>query len=172
MTRSLFSPLFSSYLGFDSFFNEIDRVLDRATNDIHGGFPPINVFKDGQDYTIELAVAGFKETDITIELDEKQRTLHICGDTGAADDSKTFERQVVKQGIAHRKFTRSFTIAENLKVEGASLEHGLLTIRLKADEEETYKPRRIPLTTKENAPEELKATVGQRLLDKWQNPST
>lgn len=154
MTRSLFSPLFSSHLGFDSFFNEVNHMLDHASTEaIQGGFPPLNVYKDGENYTIELAVAGFKEGDITIEHDEKNGRLSISGDTGS--EASASGRQVIKQGIAHRKFTRAFTIANTLKVERANLENGLLSIYIKADEEKTYAPRRIPLSA--SAPEPIDA---------------
>ena len=145
MTRSLFSPLTASYLGFDSFFDEIDRVLGLAsTQAVQTGFPPLNVYKDGEDYTIELAVAGFREENLKIEHDEKRGTLTVTGNTGTDATAET--RQVVKQGIATRKFMRSFTVAENLKVDAAGLENGMLTIRLKADEEKKYVPRQIPLS--------------------------
>ena len=150
MTRSLFSPLTASYLGFDSFFNEIDRMLELASSQaVHGGYPPLNVFKNGENYTIEIAVAGFKEADIKIEHDERHGTLHITGDTGTKplNDGNV----PVKLGIATRKFSRSFTIADNLKVESATLEDGMLTIKLAADEEKTYIPRQIPLSTPQAA---------------------
>jgi len=146
----MFSPLTSSYLGFDSFFNEIDRLLDVAsTQTIQSGFPPLNVYKEGEDYTIELAVAGFREDNLKIEHDEKRGTLTVTGDTGTSSEET---RQVIKQGIANRKFIRTFTIAENLKVDSASLEHGMLTIRLKADEAKTYTPRQIPLSSAPQLP--------------------
>lgn len=145
--RSMFAPLTGSYLGFDRFFDEIDRMLEVSTSQsVQSGFPPLNVYKEGDGYTIELAVAGFKESDIKIEHDEKHGTLTVFGDTGnqAGEDDN---RQAIRRGIASRKFVRSFTVADNLKVDSASLEHGMLTIKLAADEEKTYTPRQIPLST-------------------------
>ena len=137
-----FHPLRASFLGFDSFFNEVDRLLDATNSAMTAVYPPLNVYKDNEDYTIELAVAGFRDTDIKIEHDEKRGVLHITGDSGTGNDN----RQVIQRGIAARRFVRSFTVADTLKVESASLENGLLTIKLVADEEKAYTPRQIPLT--------------------------
>jgi molecular chaperone IbpA len=151
MTRSIFTPLNSSYLGFDSFFGELDRLLDPAANSLQaGGFPPYNVYKNGEDYNIEVAVAGFKDIDITIDHDESNGLLIITGGMNGphqVNEQQSPNQQVVKQGIAARKFVRTFTISDNLKVESANLEHGLLTIWLRADQEITYQPRRIPLNS-------------------------
>lgn len=153
--RTIFSPLTSSYLGYDSFFDEISRLLDnqQATTATGSGFPPFNLYKDGENYTIELAVAGFQGHQLTIEHDEQRHLLTIKGDAsptvpngqGWFDEETELKRQVIKQGIAQRHFTRTFTLADNLKVEAAKLENGLLTIHLQVDEGKTYKPRRIPL---------------------------
>lgn len=172
--RTIFSPLTSSYLGFDSFFDEVSRLLDsqQATTAPGSGFPPFNLYKDGENYTIELAVAGFQGHQLTIEHDEQRHLLTIRGDTSPVvptgqswfDEETEPKRQVIKQGIAQRHFTRTFTLADNLQVKAAKLENGLLTINLQVDEEKTYKPKRIPLQDPDFANQQLQSAA--KLLSK------
>lgn len=144
--NKMFAPLSSSYLGFDRLFDTIDSVLSGASQ--VSNFPPINIFKDENGYMIELALAGFKKSQITVEHDKKNGVLTISGDsTGGAkvgDELKeSMGREVVRQSIAARSFKRSFTIADDLEVESANLEDGLLTIRLKQLELPENKPLMI-----------------------------
>jgi molecular chaperone IbpA len=147
----IFSKLASTHLGFDPLFAELDFLLNPGT--AFGGqrdhFPPINIFKDGDNYTIEVAVAGFKEEDITIEFDEHQRELTIKGQQNTAEKQ---ERESITQGIAGRSFKRLFKLAEGLDVKRAELKYGLLTIEIEARPQSTYAPRVIQLS--EPAPKE------------------
>lgn len=145
---TLFAPLSTSFLGFDSFFSDIDRLLNASHSLQQGpGFPPQNLYKevDGG-YCIEMALAGFKKADIKIEFDQNSRVLTIVGDNtpsvtpeahvvGEQSENRSvvsqeFSRTTLRQGIAARKFSRSFTIAEGLFIDTASMEDGLLTIKL------------------------------------------
>lgn len=167
---SLFSPLSHSFLGFDPLFDEVDRLLALAkTQSTSVGYPPLNVYKEPDDgYSIELAVAGFKKDDIRIEHDKKNGLITISGDntvrpqvtanvvragkiSSRSDVAEVPKnemaptRQVIRQGIANRSFTRSFTVADDLLVEGATLEDGLLTVKLKKLDLPENKPQLIPI---------------------------
>lgn len=119
MTRlSLFnSPLL---LGFD----HVERMLDRVGKSAAEGYPPYNIEQIGpQGLRITLAVAGFREDDLQIQIEDNQ--LVVRG-RQVQDEDRVF----LHRGIAARQFQRSFILAEGLEVTGAKLEHGLLHIEL------------------------------------------
>ena len=128
------TPLYRSTVGFDRVFD----LLDTAGKAETGGYPPYNIERlDEDDYRITLAIAGFSETDIDLELHEN--TLTITGSRQEGDEG----RQFLHQGIAGRSFERRFQLAEHVKVAGASLVNGLLDIELKREIPEAKKPRKI-----------------------------
>lgn len=151
MATSVLAPLHSTFLGFDRLFNDIDHWLATAPTQAAGaGYPPLNIYREQDGYSIEIALAGFKKTDIRIEHDRKRSLLTVSGDATRSfpqdkDSATSVSREVVKQGIASRKFTRSFTVADDLEVLDANLEDGLLLIRLKQFVREEDKPLLIPL---------------------------
>lgn len=119
MTRlSLFnSPLL---LGFD----HVERMLDRVGKAGTEGYPPYNIEQVGEHaLRITLAVAGFREDDLAIQVEDNQ--LLVRG-----KQTQDEERVYLHRGIAARQFQRSFILAEGLEVTGARLEHGLLHIDL------------------------------------------
>ncbi|UCH74247.1 MAG: Hsp20 family protein [Rhodospirillales bacterium] len=121
MTRlSLFNnPLL---LGFDHF----ERVLDRVSKMPAEGYPPYNIEQTGEDrLRITLAVAGFTENDLSIQIEGNQ--LVIRGKQQEDDDP---ERVFIHRGIATRQFQRSFVLADGIDVEGAALDNGLLSVDL------------------------------------------
>lgn len=121
MTRlSLFnSPLL---LGFDHF----ERVLDRVAKMPAEGYPPYNIEQTAEDrLRITLAVAGFNEDDLSIQIEGNQ--LVIRGKQQELDDA---DRVFIHRGIATRQFQRSFVLADGIEVEGAELDNGLLYVDL------------------------------------------
>ena len=121
MTRlSLFnSPLL---LGFDHF----ERVLDRVAKMPAEGYPPYNIEQTGENrLRITLAVAGFTENDLSIQIEGNQ--LEICGKQQEDGDA---DRVFIHRGIATRQFQRSFVLADGIEVEGAELDNGLLYVDL------------------------------------------
>lgn len=121
MTRlSLFNnPLL---LGFDHF----ERVLDRVAKMPAEGYPPYNIEQIGEDrLRIMLAVAGFAEGDLAIEIEGNQLTVR-----GKQDDDDDSARVYIHRGIATRQFQRSFVLADGIEVEGAELNDGLLYVDL------------------------------------------
>lgn len=130
------TPLYRNSVGFDRVF----ELLDTMSKADAGGYPPYNIERlDENDYRITLAVAGFGEGDLDIEF--REDTLTVTGRRADVDESRTF----LHQGIAGRSFERRFKLAEHVRVEGASLENGLLNIELKREIPEAKKPRKIAI---------------------------
>jgi molecular chaperone IbpA len=137
------SPLFRSTVGFDRFAD----LLDAATRFDAGvsNYPPYNIERTSENhYRISLAIAGFADKDVTIEV--REGVLNVQGQREEAE--KTSEQPTyLHQGIAARAFERRFQLAENVEVRGARLENGLLHIDLERVVPEEKKPRRIPINT-------------------------
>ena len=130
------TPLYRSTVGFDRVFD----LLDAAGKAESGGYPPYNIERlDENDYRITLAVAGFGEDDLDIEV--RENTLTIKGARGDADEGRSF----LYRGIAGRSFERQFQLAEHVKIAGASLVNGLLNIDLQREIPEAKKPRKIAI---------------------------
>jgi len=130
------APLYRSTVGFDRLFSMLDGF--EATP----GYPPYNIERTGEnDYRITVAVAGFGESDLSIEA--KENTLTIRGNKQDRDEQKSNE--VLYQGIAARAFERVFQLADHVKVQGARLENGLLHVDLVREIPEAKKPRQIPI---------------------------
>ncbi len=134
-----FSPMYRTVVGFDRLASLIDTAqrLDGAQ-----GYPPYNIEQSVDDenaYSIELAVAGFGERDLDIEVKEGQ--LIIVGKKDTADDKRRF----LHRGIAERGFIRRFQLADHVVVTGAGLVNGLLRIELKRELPEAMKPRKISI---------------------------
>jgi molecular chaperone IbpA len=134
------APLYRSTVGFDRLFNLLDQV---------GGFestpsyPPYNIERTGENnYRITVAVAGFTEPEISIEV--KENTLKIRGEKQLREGENASE--VLYQGIAARAFERVFQLADFVQVKGAALENGLLHVELVREIPEAKKPRSIPIT--------------------------
>jgi molecular chaperone IbpA len=134
-----FSPLYRSTVGFDRLFDMLDQStqVESMTN-----WPPYNIEKTGEDrYLITMAIAGFSPDEI--ELTQKESQLLVVGQKKGSDDGK----QYLHRGIATRAFKQTFNLADHVKVTGANLENGLLTVELKREVPEALKPRRIEITS-------------------------
>ena len=135
------APLYRSTVGFDRLFSLLDQVSGFEGNN-GSTYPPYNIERTGENaYRITVAVAGFSESEISLEA--KQNTLTIKGEKQAKADEKKGE--VLYQGIAGRAFERVFQLAEHVEVRGASLENGLLHVDLVREVPEAMKPRQIPI---------------------------
>lgn len=131
------TPLYRSTVGFDRVFD----LLDNAGKAETGGYPPYNIERlDENDYRITLAVAGFGEDELDVEL--HQNTLTVTGSRGDDDDGRSY----LYQGIAGRSFQRRFQLAEHVEVSGASLVNGLLNVELHREIPEALKPRKIGIS--------------------------
>jgi molecular chaperone IbpA len=130
-----FNQLTPYAVGYDRIFDQLQLY---AKNNLQSqGFPPYNIQKGGDTtYTIEMALAGFGKEDITVELTEN--TLSVRSDKKDESDEYTYHR-----GISYRKFDRRFTLADDIVVNSAELENGMLTIELERIVPEEKKPRII-----------------------------
>jgi molecular chaperone IbpA len=132
-----FSPLYRSVVGFD----RLADLLDSAASDAGNGYPPYNIERTGEhEYRVEIAVAGFKPEELSIEV--KESLLIVQGRKTAAND---VERRFVHRGLAERNFERRFQLAEYVVVTEANLADGLLSVSLKRELPEALKPRRIEI---------------------------
>ena len=122
-------------VGFDRIFDNLSRYVDN--NATSTGFPPYNIRKEGDyNYVIEMALAGFGKKDIEVEVADG--TLSIRSVKENSEDDST-----VYRGISYRKFERKFTMADDIVVNDAKLENGMLTVDLERVVPEEKKPRLI-----------------------------
>jgi len=138
-----FTPLFRSSIGFDRMLNALEAASRVESID---NWPPYDIAKLGEDdYRITMAVAGFSQDELTIT--QEQNMLVVSGKKAGEDNS-----QYLHRGIAARTFQRRFELADHVKVVGASLVNGLLTIDLKREIPEEMKPRKIQIAAGEALP--------------------
>lgn len=139
-----FSPLFRSSIGFDRMLNALEAASRVETFD---NWPPYDIAKtDDETYRVSLAVAGFSPHELSIT--QEQNMLMVSGQKAGEDNG-----QYLHRGIAGRAFQRRFELADHVKVVGANLVNGLLTIDLKRELPEEMKPRRIEIATGEALPQ-------------------
>jgi molecular chaperone IbpA len=142
-----FSPLFRSTIGFD----RLARMVDSATRfDAAPTYPPYNIESTGEDsYRLTMAVAGFSrdEIDITVE----KNSLVISGKAQKEDEGT--QGRYLHRGIARRAFERRFSLADHIKVNGASLDNGLLHVDLVREVPEEAKPRQVTINEGASQPQ-------------------
>ena len=144
--RTEYAPFFRSTVGFDHLFDLLEQGAETAQ-----GYPPYNIERaDENNYRVTVAVAGFAEKDLNIEVRDGVLTVEGKRDP---DNKATY----LHQGITGRGFQRQFQLAEHMEVRGARLENGLLSVDLERMIPEEKKPRQITI----NAPE-LKTIGGSR----------
>jgi molecular chaperone IbpA len=134
-----FAPLYRSSVGFDRVLNLLNNAQRLQAIDT---WPPYDIVKTGDDdYRIEMAVAGFGDSDL--DIIQERNVLVIKGQKAEPKDGEYLHR-----GIAGRSFERRFELADHVKVEEASLVNGLLRIALKREIPEAMKPRKIAIGTR------------------------
>lgn len=140
------TPFFRSTVGFDRLLGLLETASEQ-------GYPPYNIERsDENNYRVTIAVAGFAEKDLSVDV--KDRVLTV---SGKREEAEKTGAAYLHQGIAGRAFERSFQLAEHVEVRGARLENGLLHVDLERIVPEEKKPRRIVI----NAPE-LKTIEGSK----------
>lgn len=131
-----FSPLYRSTVGFD----RMASLLDAAASETGNAYPPYNIERTGDSsYRITMAVAGFSESDVSIEA--QQNKLTVTGGKEVDDEQVNY----LHRGIATRNFQRQFELADYVEVKSAALENGLLHIDLAREIPEAMKPRSIAI---------------------------
>lgn len=138
--RSLDIPSIHKFgIGFDSMFDELLRVTAQQAS---SNYPPYNIVKISEDkFSIELAVAGFKEGDIDVQVEKNQ--LSVSGEQSVDLDKPV---EYLHRGISSRSFTRTWTLADHVEVKGAEIANGILTITLERIVPEEQKPKKIAIS--------------------------
>jgi molecular chaperone IbpA len=132
-----YTPLYRSTVGFD----RLVQLLDAAGLDRDAGYPPYNIERiDDLSYKISMAVAGFSQAELAIEV--KENALTVSGEKPA----DTAERQYLHRGIGQRSFERRFQLADHVEVTGARLQDGMLHIDLVRNLPERMKARTISIS--------------------------
>ena len=145
-----FSPLYRSTVGFDRLFTMLDSL---GQPDQAQSYPPYNIERTGENtYRITMAVAGFDESELTIEA--REHALTVKGEKAEEDGG---EAQYLYRGIAKRAFERRFQLADHVEVRAASLKNGLLHIDLLREIPEAMKPRRIEIAAISREPKQIEA---------------
>ena len=124
---SIFNSLRPFSIGFDDMFDQFENMLGNGGLSMQSNYPPYNIRRTGQDkYSLEVALAGFSKNDVEVEFEDNLLTVR----TKQVDksDNKNDDGEIIHKGISQRHFARSFTIADDVKVNGAQLKDGLLTI--------------------------------------------
>ena len=137
--RISFGPLSQSTLGFDRFFDDVEKLLNMDVQKTISNFPPHNIIKvDDTRYVVELAVAGFSKDEIDISVNEGLLTVK-------GEKENETEVQYLHKGIGTRSFTKTLTIADTIEVRGAEFKDGILRIGLENIVPDSKKPRKIEI---------------------------
>ena len=137
---SLWRDISPFAVGFDRTFDTLELLASSRANETN--YPPYNIRKVSEDqYTIELAVAGFDEENIDIELVEE--TLIINGNR-----PKEASDGLLHQGLAARDFIKKFVLSDDMVIKGAALSNGMLYVGIERIIPDEKKPRKIKLTSK------------------------
>ena len=123
---SIFNSLRPFSIGFDDMFDQFETMLGNGGLSMQSNYPPYNIRKTGKDnYSIEVALAGFNKNDVEVEFEDNLLTVRTKQISKSENNS---DGEILHKGISQRQFVRSFTIADDVKVNGAQLKDGLLTI--------------------------------------------
>ena len=124
---SIFNSLRPFSIGFDDMFDQFENMLGNGGLTMQSNYPPYNIRKTGKDnYAIEVALAGFNKNDVEVEFEDNLLTVRTKQANKA--DEKSDNGEIIHKGISQRQFTRSFTIAEDVRINSAELKDGLLTV--------------------------------------------
>lgn len=134
-------PFYRNSIGIDQLF---DTMINRIDNSNSTNYPPYNIIKhDDDNYTIEVAVAGFADGEIDVQVNDGQLII-----TGEKQDQEPNGDNYLHNGIGTRKFVRTFQLAEYVEVKTATVEAGILIVSLEREVPEAMKPKSIAITYK------------------------
>ena len=134
---SIFNQLRPFSVGFDDMFDHFDSMVSMAPSN----YPPYNIVKtDNNNYNVEIALAGFSKKDITVEVENGILTIESVKDKS---DKEEDTLGVLHKGISKRYFKKQFTIAKDVKVNGAELKDGLLKVSMEKIIPEARKLKQI-----------------------------
>lgn len=134
--RIAFGPYTSSMLGFDSIFNDVEKIMNGFDAPTKSNYPPHNIIKKDNYYIVEVAAAGFNQEDIDITVADGYLTIK-------GEKTDKTDVMFVYKGIGTRSFTKKLKIADTIVVKGAEFVNGILRIYMENVVPESQKPRRI-----------------------------
>ena len=138
LTTGNLPEFYKTTVGYDRLFDKFDRHLQ---NSVQTGYPPYNIVKlNDNEYVIELAVAGFTDEDITVEIENSMLTVEAN-----VVDVENPDVTYIHKGIAARSFKRQFQVADTVEVVEATMKNGMLSIKLENIIPEAMKPRQIKI---------------------------
>ena len=141
-TLSIWNELRPYSVGFDNIFDHFSNTLE-FTHSQNQSYPPYNINKiDNLNWQIEMALAGFNKKDIEIEYADSQLTIKSVFEKDGKDEGK----ESVHRGISKRQFTKRFTLADEVVVNGAELKDGMLRVELEKVVPEAKKPKTIKIS--------------------------
>ena len=141
---SIFNSLRPFSIGFDDMFDQFESLLGNGGLSMQSNYPPYNIRKAGKEkYAIEVAIAGFNKDDVEVEYEDNLLTVKTKKIDKTTEKDK--DGEIIHQGISQRSFSRSFTIADDVKVNNAELKDGLLTINCEKIVPEQKKTKLIPI---------------------------
>ena len=127
------------HVGLEDQFDRMWRIHNNANSQVNTNYPPYNIIKDGDKYTVEIAVAGFKQDEIDIEVKENELVVSGKVTSVPSEDGPKF----LHRGIAAREFVRTFVLSDDVVVQGADMQNGMLSVYLEHIIPEAKKPRKI-----------------------------
>ena len=127
------------HVGLEDQFDRMWRIHNNANSQVNTNYPPYNIIKDGDKYTVEIAVAGFKQDEIDIEVKENELVVSGKVTSVPSEDGPKF----LHRGIAAREFVRTFVLSDDVVVQGADMQNGMLSVYLEHIITEAKKPRKI-----------------------------
>ena len=134
----------SHFIGFDHVWSEIEKLSDVANGSNGKLYPPHNVVRHSEDeFSVELALAGYKKEDLTVEV--REGILFVVAQGRETVDESDNNREYIHKGISTKKFQRTFRLSEHVVVDGADFLDGLLVIKLKVELPEEKRPRYIQI---------------------------
>ncbi len=138
MRRFDLAPLYRATVGFDQIADMMDRIITDTAS--APSYPPYNIEKTADDaWRISIAVAGFAENDLSVEV--RENALIVSAKKAEDEDNRSY----LHRGIANRAFERRFGLADHVRVSGASHVNGMLNIDLVREVPEALKPRQIEI---------------------------
>ena len=134
----------SHFIGFDHVWSEIEKLSDVANGSNGKLYPPHSVVRHSEDeFSVELALAGYKKEDLTVEV--REGILFVVAQGRETVDESDNNREYIHKGISTKKFQRTFRLSEHVVVDGADFLDGLLVIKLKVELPEEKRPRNIQI---------------------------
>ena len=157
---SIFNSLRPFSIGFDDMFDQFENMLGNGSLTMQSNYPPYNIRKTGKDnYAIEVALAGFNKNDVEVEFEDNLLTVRTKQVNKSENNNA--DGEIIHKGISQRQFARSFTIADDVKVNGAELKDGLLQYLVKGlfqsiKKENLLKLNKFTLLAEINSPQVIK----------------